>query len=182
MSGRLLVKNDRILFGLTIVLLVFLGFGFYTLVYLPQRAELRTRQQLYFKRQAEMEFMERFMVQHPDTATYEKRLLAELDDVRMRLPEALDISEILTTLQLAAKENDVMIKGVLPEKPVAKDKYVVQDIRIELNGRYQKVMEFFSVVEKQKRFCSINGMTLKSNPDGDISISLNMRLYALAAE
>lgn len=178
----MLIKNDRKFFLGAVILLIFAGAGFYTLVYLPQRAELRSKQQLFNKRQAEMEFMERFMVSHPDTAAYEKSLMTKLDDVRARLPEAMDMSEALSELQRLAKNNGVIIKGVLPGKPAAKEKYVYQDVRIELRGRYHSLLDFFSALERQKRFCSFNGMTIKADADGLLGLLLDMRFYALAVE
>ena len=173
-----LFENEKKMFYLVIGILVGVSFVFYYVVYLPQRVEIYEKQSLYLVKKAELKQLEKYMAQHPDMAEYEKNLLKRLDDSQMRLPETMDLSGFINEVQIIAIQSGITVKGIVPQDVVKLDKYLFQDIQIELSGDYQQALEFLSALEQNKRFITFEKMKICSKNDYSLEISLRPRIYA----
>lgn len=182
MNDFLTIKNDRRLCGLLMLLMAVLGVVFYSNIYLPQRAEILSRQQTFETRRAELLMLERFTKAHPDTEKFGQEIQKRLDDSRERMPEIMDFSEFIDTFQQLAKSNGIKIKGIVPTPAVQQGKYASLDFQAEVNGEYQQLLGLLFDIEQQKRFTRITGMKIKESAEGTQNILLNVRIYALSAE
>jgi type IV pilus assembly protein PilO len=150
------------------------GVGAFVYYYeLPQREEMKSRQQQLAALQKEIK-------RGRDTKSKLAGFQAQLEDLQERLvtlaeqlPEEKDAADLLRQMQTVATQSDLTIKSFKPAPVVSKELHAEWPINLQLDGTYHNLALFFDRVGKFTRIVNISSIDLKGKQKQDPSSTIS---------
>jgi type IV pilus assembly protein PilO len=156
---------------------VALGLGmcgsFYYYYEMPQRAEMRTRQDQLKALQADVKKGRETEAKLGDFRQQVEDLQERLVSLAAVLPEEKDAADLLRRMQTVATQSDLTIKSFKPAPVVTKQLHAEWPINLQLDGTYHNLALFFDRVGKFTRIVNISSVTMKAKakPEPNSTIS-----------
>lgn len=114
-----------------------------------------------------------------------EQLKVEYEQTKELLPEAVELSKVLESLQATARNNNLIVSNFSPQdKEIQKEFYRMKPINIKLSGNYTNLQNFFRQISELRRVVNISNMeisALSEQKDG-LTLSAGFTLSALYAE
>ena len=97
---------------------------------------------------------------------------AQLDRLRVVLPEERDVAELLRRVQAMATQSNLTILGFTPQAITTKETHAEWPIGLQLEGTYHNLGAFFERISRFPRIINVTGITI---PAGDPTVRLHRR-------
>jgi Tfp pilus assembly protein PilO len=118
-----------------------------------------------------------------------EQLKAEYEQTKELLPENVELSRALESLQVTARNNKLTVVSFAPtdkdgKGDVTKDFYRMKQIAVSLTGNYPNLKNFFAAISELKRVVNISNLSitaLNEQREGQ-TLAANFVLSALYAE
>jgi len=118
-----------------------------------------------------------------------EQLKAEYEQTKELLPEEVELSRALESLQVTARNNKLTVVSFVPtdkdgKGDLTKDFYRMKQISVNLTGNYPNLKNFFAAISELKRVVNISNLTitaLNEQREGQ-TLSATFILSALYAE
>jgi Tfp pilus assembly protein PilO len=125
----------------------------------------------------------------PEFKTKFEQLQVEYEQTKELLPESVELSRALESLQTTARNNKLTVMAFAPtdkegKGDAAKDFYRMKQIAVNLTGNYPNLKNFFRDIAELKRVVNITNLTITSlneQREGQ-TLTANFILSALYAE
>lgn len=88
----------------------------------------------------------------------------QLQDSLKELPNDKEIPELLTSIALNAKQNNLDVKKFLPGVEVPKDFYAEVPVALSFSGQYHNIGKFFYDISEIPRIVNIGNIKIKTSP------------------
>ena len=100
-------------------------------------------------------------------------LEAQLERLRVVLPEEQDVADLLRRVQGMATESNLTIRGFMPQAVARKQMHMEWPIGLQLEGTYHDLGDFLERVSKFPRIINVGSIHIsgKSTPDGSATIT-----------
>lgn len=79
----------------------------------------------------------------------------ELEELKDLLPEAVQISSIMQTIQAKAKSRNLTLRVFRPRDPIARDYYTEKPIILDVSGSYNNLGQFFADLANFERINTV---------------------------
>ncbi len=173
-------------FGVMLVVAVCVGFAFDYFVLTSTRAEtgeLTKKKDELVSQNAQAEVVKQRL---PEFKTRFEQLKVEYDQTKELLPESVELSRVLESLTIVAKNNNLIVTNFTPknDKDLQQDFYKLKPIGVKLMGSYQNLENFFRQISELKRVVNISNLEiqpLQEQKEG-LSLTAGFVLSALYAE
>lgn len=108
---------------------------------------------------------------------------AEYDELKVLLPEAREITNVLQGLQDTARESRLIIMRFSPRDDAQEDSIMTKPIEIEVDSNFTNLRDFFDKMAKLQRIVSISDFNLKQldKQSGDRTLHAQFLLKAYYA-
>ncbi len=121
--------------------------------------------------------------QLPEFQQQVTELEARLAALRDVLPEEKDVGDLLRGIQTLAVQSNLQIRGFKPAPIVARQLHAEWPIRLELDGTYHNLGQFFDRVGKYSRIINIGDVQIKAKeqpqPGSTISVDCTAMTFVL---
>lgn len=106
----------------------------------------------------------------------------QIDTLKERIPENVELADIVQQLDHAAEESGLDFFSFNPELPVVTNSIYVVTAKIVLHGRYFNLVEYFNHIERLPRTIKVVSLSLAANEDGlpYLEITLTLRAYFIS--
>jgi type IV pilus assembly protein PilO len=148
-------------FGAFAVMAVGMSGGFVYYYEMPQREEMKTRQDQLKTLQADIAKGRATEAKLGDFRQQVEDLQERLVSLAAVLPEEKDAADLLRRMQTVATQSDLTIKSFKPAPVVTKQLHAEWPINLQLDGTYHNLALFFDRVGKFTRIVNISSVTLK---------------------
>lgn len=88
---------------------------------------------------------------------------AQLDRLRVVLPEERDVSDLLRRVQAMATQSNLTILGFTPQTITSRETHAEWPIGLRLAGTYHDLAGFLERVSKFPRVINVKGITIRAN-------------------
>ena len=108
---------------------------------------------------------------------------AEYDELKVLLPEAREITNVLQGLQDTARESRLIVMRFSPRDDAQEDAIMAKPIEIEVDSNFNNLRDFFDKMAKLQRIVSISDFSLKQldKQSGDRTLHAQFLLKAYYA-
>jgi type IV pilus assembly protein PilO len=93
-------------------------------------------------------------------------LQAQLDRLKVILPEERDVADLLRRVQAMATQSNLTILGFTPQAIATRELHAEWPIGLQLEGTYHDLGTFLERVSKFPRIINVNAIKINSKPDG----------------
>ena len=143
--------------------LALLGVGVFWYAYVqPAEASLATRRAELQTLRAEITRGLATARQLPEFRSQVAGLQAQLDRLRVVLPEERDVSELLRRVQAMATQSNLTIQGFTPQAITTRELHAEWPIGLQLEGTYHDLGTFLERVSKFPRIINVTGLTIRA--------------------
>lgn len=87
-------------------------------------------------------------------------LEGQLDQLRLRLPEEKDVSDLLRRIQAMATQSNLTIRGFTPQAVTTRQAYQEWPIGLQVEGTYHNLGAFLERVSKFPRIINVTGLRI----------------------
>ncbi len=87
---------------------------------------------------------------------------AELDQLRLRLPEEKDVGDLLRRIQGMATQSNLVIRGFTPQAVAQKTMYAEWPIGLQLEGTYHNLGNFLERVSRFPRIINVTSIKISA--------------------
>ena len=157
-------------------LVVFLVFWF--LYVEPQREALALLQAELEQKRSEVAQAERDQVEL-------ERFQGEVDDLNNRLqalsavlPERQEAAALLRRLVTFAQQSNLTLRAFRPQAPVIREMHSEWPIRLELDGTYHNLGNFFDRVSKFARIINISDVIIRAKEAPELNLTITVECTA----
>ena len=139
----------------------------------PAQADIEARQAQLVQVRAQIEQAQRTARSLPEFRRTVAAREAELDTLRLRLPEEKDVGDLLRRIQGMATQSSLEIRGFTPQAVAQKQMYAEWPIGLQLEGTYHNLGSFLERVSKFPRIINVTTIKIKSkdNPTSSDTIT-----------
>ena len=95
---------------------------------------------------------------------------AQLDRLRVVLPEERDVAELLRRVQAMATQSNLTILGFTPQAITTKETHAEWPIGLQLEGTYHNLGAFFERISRFPRIINVTGIAIRAR-DANTSAS-----------
>jgi type IV pilus assembly protein PilO len=101
------------------------------------------------------------------------QLEAQLDQLRLILPEERDVADLLRRVQAMATQSNLTIRGFTPRAVATRQLHAEWPIGLQLEGTYHNLGDFLERVSKFPRIINVSGIQIrqKDNATGGATIT-----------
>jgi len=92
-------------------------------------------------------------------------LQAQLDRLRVVLPEERDVADLLRRVQAMATQSNLTIQGFTPQAVTTRELHAEWPIGLQLEGTYHDLGAFLERVSKFPRIINVNAITIRARQD-----------------
>ena len=89
-------------------------------------------------------------------------LEAQLDQLRLRLPEEKDVADLLRRIQAMATQSNLTIRGFTPQAVTTRQMYAEWPIGLQVEGTYHNLGMFLERVSKFPRIINVTAIDIKA--------------------
>jgi Tfp pilus assembly protein PilO len=100
-------------------------------------------------------------------------LEVELQKLLVILPPRRDVPTLLRRFRTLAEQGDFALNTFAPSSEVEKDFYNEWPIRVELQGTYHNLAEFFDRMSRFSRIFNVDSLRIRQRPQAQHSITAN---------
>ena len=93
-------------------------------------------------------------------------LQAQLDRLKVILPEERDVADLLRRVQAMATQSNLTILGFTPQAIATRELHAEWPIGLQLEGSYHDIGTFLERVSKFPRIININAITINARENG----------------
>lgn len=147
-------------------------FGFWNFYVADFQADIDTRR-------TRLEAMKRDIAKGVDTARRLPQFEADVDALEERLqslaavlPEQKDVADILRGLQGLATQSSLSIQRFTPQPSVQQSLYVEVPSRIQVEGTYHNLGQFFDRISKFPRIINVSDVSIRAKNDPDSAATI----------
>jgi len=113
---------------------------------------------------------------------YEKdpeQFLRQIDILKERIPETVELADIIQQIDHAAEESGLDFYSITPTTPVIAENYYVVTSTATFYGRYFNLVEFFNHIERLPRSIKVVDLDISEADDGlpYLLIVMNFRAF-----
>jgi len=98
-------------------------------------------------------------------------------DAEIRLPTGTKVPDMITTLVRQAREYQVSIVSINPQGKTESQYYSENAYGIVLNGKYNDVGRFLSVLSTLRRIMDIRGLNINNGSGGSVNATFTLVTY-----
>jgi type IV pilus assembly protein PilO len=108
-----------------------------------------------------------------------EQFLRQIDILKERIPETVELADIIQQLDHAAEEAGLDFASFIPANPVITGNLYVVTCQTNFTGRYFNLVEFFNHIERLPRSIKVVYLSLAGSENGlpYLDISLTLRAY-----
>jgi type IV pilus assembly protein PilO len=96
---------------------------------------------------------------------------AQLDRLRVVLPEERDVAELLRRVQAMATQSNLTILGFTPQAITTKETHAEWPIGLQLEGTYHNLGAFFERISRFPRIINVTGIAIRARDANSASAS-----------
>jgi type IV pilus assembly protein PilO len=96
---------------------------------------------------------------------------AQLDRLRVVLPEERDVAELLRRVQAMATESNLTILGFTPQAITTRETHAEWPIGLQLEGTYHNLGTFFERISRFPRIINVTGIAIRTRDSNTVSAS-----------
>jgi len=161
-----------------IISLVVLALGFFLLIQ-PQRNSISDIDAEIEDIEVSIQNEENRLVQLKQYEKDPNQFLRQIDVLKERIPETVELADIIQQIDHAAEEAGLDFYSFTPTTPVAAGNYYVVTCEAIFNGRYFNLVEFFNHIERLPRSIKVVSLALSESDDGlpYLTITITFRAY-----
>jgi len=105
-------------------------------------------------------------------------LQAQLDRLRVVLPEERDVGDLLRRVQAMATQSNLTIRGFTPQAVTTRELHAEWPIGLQLEGTYHNLGTFLERVSKFPRIINVNGITIRANENAPSGTTITAECIA----
>ncbi len=171
----------QLIAGVVVCLLV-LALGYFFIVSSAKKGVSDKQQQIDITQQ-QIQTEQNRAVQLKELQKDPQQFLRQIDALKERLPENVQLSDIINQIDHAAEESGLDFFSVTPSNPVSSGSYYSLDLQLVLNGRYFNLVEFFNHIEALPRTIKVVKLAIVENDDTlpYLQITLTARAFFSSA-
>ncbi len=171
----------QLIAGVVACLLV-LALGYF-LVVSPAKKAVDDTQAKIDDTQQQIQVEQNRVVQLKEFQKDPQQFLRQIDALKERLPENVQLSDVITQIDYAAGEAGLDFFSVKPNNPVSSGNFYSVDLEVVLNGRYFNLVEFFNHIERLPRTVKVVKLALVEDDDKlpYLQITLSMKAFFSSA-
>ncbi len=171
----------QMILGVVVCLLV-LALGYFFVIS-PAKKSVSDTQQKIDDAQQQIQIEQNRAIKLKEYQKDPTQFTRQIDALKERLPENVQLSDVINQLDHAAEESGLDFFSVKPSNPVNAGNFYSVDLEVVLNGRYFNLVEFFNHIEALPR--TIKVMKLAIVEDDDtlpyLQITLTAKAYFTSA-
>jgi type IV pilus assembly protein PilO len=93
-------------------------------------------------------------------------LQAQLDRLKLILPEERDVADLLRRVQAMATQSNLTIRGFTPRAITTRELHAEWPIGLEVEGSYHDLGAFLERISKFPRIINVNAITIRAHEGG----------------
>lgn len=97
---------------------------------------------------------------------------AQLDRLRVVLPEERDVAELLRRVQAMATQSNLTILGFTPQAITTRETHAEWPIGLQLEGTYHNLGAFFERISRFPRIINVTGITIRARDSNAASATI----------
>jgi type IV pilus assembly protein PilO len=156
------------------VALALVGVGAFWYAYAqPAEASLASRRQELAKLRTEIDRGLATVGRLPEFRRQLADLQAQLDRLRVVLPEERDVGDLLRRVQAMATQSNLTILGFTPQAVTTRELHAEWPIGLQLEGTYHNLGQFLERVSRFPRIINVNSIEIQArdNPTAGATIT-----------
>jgi type IV pilus assembly protein PilO len=126
----------------------------------PQRENIEQRQQQLATLRTQADNALRDARRLPEIRKEVAALEGQLDQLRLRLPEEKDVSDLLRRIQAMATQSNLTIRGFTPQAVTTRQAYQEWPIGLQVEGTYHNLGAFLERVSRFPRIINVTGLRI----------------------
>src|SRR5258706_8586743 len=144
-------------------LLALAGVGVFWSYYAsPRQADIEARRAQLVQMQAQIEQALKTAATLPAFRRGVAAREAELEQLRLRLPEEKDVGDLLRRIQGMATQSNLVIRGFTPQAVAQKQMYAEWPIGLQLEGTYHNLGSFLERVSRFPRIINVTSIKISA--------------------
>jgi Tfp pilus assembly protein PilO len=161
-----------------IVGIVILALGYFLLIQ-PQRNSASNVDAEIEDIESTIQAEENRLVQLKQYEKDPEQFLRQIDILKERIPETVELADIIQQIDHAAEESGLDFYSFTPTPPVIAENYYVVTSIATLYGRYFNLVEFFNHIERLPRSIKVVDLDISEADDGlpYLQIVMNFRAF-----
>ncbi len=171
----------QLILGVVVCLLI-LALGYF-LVISPAKKSVSDTQQKIDDTQQQIQIEQNRAIQLKQFQQDPTQFTRQIDALKERLPDNVQLSDIIDELDHAAEEAGLDFFSVKPNNPISSGSFYEVDLNLVLNGRYFNLVEFFNHIEALPRTIKVVKLALAEDDDTlpYLQITLDVKAYFTSA-
>lgn len=171
----------RLIAGAVACLLV-LALGYF-LVLSPAKKGVSDTQKKIDDTQQQIQIEHNKAVQLKEFQKDPQQFLRQIDVLKERLPENVQLSDVINQIDHAAEESGLDFFSVKPGSPISSGNFYSVDLEVVLDGRYFNLVEFLNRIEALPRTIKVLKLAIVEDDDKlpYLQITLTMKAFFTSA-
>lgn len=142
--------------------LLIISIGFFYGVYMPQQENIMNQKAVQKENQKKLILVKNFLNEHPDLASYEKEIDEKEAIVEMMLPETMQISKFIRSMETFAQKHKIFLAAMKPDVIKQQDEIRSVAFAMEFYGDYFSLVAFLQEIEKMQPFVCIKKLSVQA--------------------
>lgn len=173
-----LTKEKRTGMGMLLVSVLF-GGAFFLLICQPQQEECARMESRLAERQVQIVSVQNFMNEHIPMDVYETEIENKNQRLHKILPDDLEQSRFIGTVQQEAFKRHIIVAGIVPGKVQENGKLIVQPVQIVIHCGYFSLLDFLEALEQSERFLRMENVDVHSlDEQGRLECKIDLKIFA----
>jgi type IV pilus assembly protein PilO len=164
--------------GVSVVLAVLIGAGFYYFYYEAANAEEATKTKRLADLRDDIRRLEAVANKLEEFKREVQIREAKLEQLKQVLPNQKQTADLMRKVQYLAAQSNLTIKRFNPGNTVNKDFYQEWPINVDVEGNYHNLALFFDRVGRLPRLVNAGNLTVRFDPRPTVSKTLRATLVA----
>ena len=101
-------------------------------------------------------------------------LEAQLEELRVVLPEEQDVADLLRRVQAMATQSNLTIRGFTPQSVVSRDLYAEWPIGLQLEGTYHDLGNFLERISQFPRIINVTTFQIDAIPASNSAATITV--------
>lgn len=142
--------------------LIIISIAFFHSVYEPQQQNIVNQKMLQKEDQRKLILIKNFLNEHPNLASYEKEMDTKAAVVEMMLPETMQISTFIRSMETFAQKHKIFLAAMKPD--IIKQQNEIRSVAfaMEFYGDYFSLVSFLQEIERMQPFVCIKKLSVQA--------------------
>jgi type IV pilus assembly protein PilO len=164
--------------GVSLLVALLIGGGFYWFWYADKRAEQTTKEARLADLQKQIRALEATANKLPEFQREVQALEARLEVLKRILPPETEMPDLMRRLQYLAAQSSLSIKRFNPGAPQQKDFYQEIPITLDFEGTYHNLGSFLDRISRMSRLVNMGNLKIKSQQRPTITNTITVGAVA----